>query len=200
MITQTDFAEIPVNSTGVAVVKTTFRPDIVRYQQRKKVQIARNQGENSTSIDAESVSPNADEPSPESVGISRLHVSPSRNHFAPREITLQEWEGRVLEVEGRFISARLVDITANEREEKEEVQLPIDDVIEADQKLLQPGAIFRWVLGYSYARGRKERFARIVVRRLPVWTEQEMREADKEANELHDAIFGDSKNRTASAG
>jgi len=200
MMTQTDFAETSVSPTGVKGVMTTFKPEVIRYRQRKKEQITRNQGENSTSIDTESISPNADEPAPESVGISRLHVSPSRNHLAPREITLQEWEGRVLEVEGRFISARLVDITANKSEETEEVQLPIDDVIEADQVLLQPGAIFRWILGYSYARGRKERFARVVVRRLPVWTEQEMREADKEANELHNAIFGDSKNWSASAG
>jgi hypothetical protein len=117
----------------------------------------------------------------------------------PRD-TLQEWEGRILQLEGRLIIARLVDITAGDKEETEEVELPLDDVTEADQSLLQPGAIFRWILGYSYASGRKERFARVIVRRLPVWTEREMQEADREASELHNAIFGSIENRAASTG
>lgn len=106
----------------------------------------------------------------------------------------------MLRVEGRFLFARLVDITAGEKDETEEVELPIDDVTESDQKLLLPGAVFRWVLGYSYASGRKERFARVVIRRLPVWTEKEMREADAEASELHDALFGNQSFRAAQAG
>jgi hypothetical protein len=173
---------------------------VVRYRQKKKELIARNQLRDSTSVDVEDVGPNADEPKPQNIGISPIRFPAHRARLAPREITLQEWEGRVLQIEGRFIIARLVDITAGETEETEEVDLPIDDVTEADQKLLQPGAIFRWVLGYSYSSGRKERFARVVVRRLPVWTEKEMQEADQEANELHDAIFGNSEHRTASTG
>lgn len=130
--------------------------------------------------------------------VTRLNAAAIRP--APREIPLQEWEGRVLRLEGRFLFARLVDITAGDKDETEEVQLPIDDVTEADQKLLKPGAVFRWVLGYSYANGRKERFARVVIRRLPVWTEKEMREADTEADELHDALFGNQSFGTAQAG
>ena len=64
---------------------------------------------------------------------------------APREITLQEWEGRVEHVKGRFIIARLVDLTGGESEETEQVELPIDNVIEADQELIQPGTI---LVGY----------------------------------------------------
>jgi hypothetical protein len=118
----------------------------------------------------------------------------------PREVILQEWEGRVEEIEGRFLIARLVDITAKDTQETEEVELPLDDITEADQDLIQPGSLFRWILGYRYLYGSKEKFARIVVRRLPVWTDEEMREADKEAYELHNAIFGASENRTASGG
>jgi hypothetical protein len=197
MTAQTDFLQAPPSPTGVKSVSTVFRPEVVRYWQKKKEEVTRNLG---TSIDAESISPKADEAAPESVGIVRFRDPLRVGRVAPREITLQEWEGRVLEVRGRLLIARLVDLTANEKEEKEEVELPVDDVPEADQKLLQPGAIFRWVLGYSYALGRKERFARVIVRRLPVWTKKEMQDADNEARELHDAIFGNSQNWTASAG
>jgi hypothetical protein len=138
--------------------------------------------------------PNADQrdtrvavPLPDNLGIApyKAKVRP-----IPREVILQEWEGRVEEIQGRRIVAHLTDITAKETEESEEVEIPIDDVPEADQHLIQPGAIFRWLLGYQYPYGRKEKFARIVVRRLPIWTEREMREADREANELYNAILG----------
>jgi hypothetical protein len=200
MTMKTDFVETAASATSLKDVATTFRPEVVRYRQQKKRAIARNQNQNNTSVDLESVSPNADEPTPESVGIISRRFSPSWHRIAPREITLQEWEGRVLEVRDRFFVARLVDLTANETEETEEVQILVDDVPDADQKLLQPGAIFRWVLGYSYALGRKERFARVILRRLPVWTEREMQEADREAQELHDALFGSHENWSASAG
>jgi hypothetical protein len=132
--------------------------------------------------------------SPENLGIVSYAPEPRP---VPLEVILQEWEGRVEEIQGRRIVARLVDITARENEESEEVDLPLDDVPDADQDLIQPGAIFRWILGFHYPYGRKEKFARIVVRRLPVWTEREMREADKEAYDLHNAIFGDTEIRSA---
>jgi hypothetical protein len=134
---------------------------------------------------------------PENFGI--VSYSPQIRTI-PREVVLQEWEGRVEEIQGRLLIARLVDITAKETEETEQVELPLDDITEADQDLIQPGTIFRWILGYRYLYGRKEKFARIVVRRLPIWTDREMGEADKEAYELHNTIFGTSEVRSASGG
>jgi hypothetical protein len=199
MSLETDFAETPISSTSGKAGLATFRPEAMRYRQRKKALILRNQAQDNTSVDIETISSDADEAKPFSVGISPIPFPKSQVRPAPREITLQEWEGRVVQLAGRIVIARLVDITAGEKEETEEVELPIDDVTEADQALLQPGAIFRWILGYSYASGRKERFARVVVRRLPVWTEREMQEADKEASELHDAIFGSGEYWAASS-
>jgi len=197
---QTDLVETPLTSTSGNGGLTAFRPELVRHHRKKLELIARNRGDESTSVDMDDVGPNADEPKPQNIGISPVRFPLSRLRPAPREITLQEWEGRVLQLEGRIVIARLVDITAGDTEEKEEVELPLDDVTEADQGLLQPGALFRWILGYSYASGRKERFARVIVRRLPVWTEREMQEADREASELHNAIFGDCENRATLTG
>lgn len=118
----------------------------------------------------------------------------------PREVVLQEWEGQVQSIEGRTFSARLVDLTRGMKEETEEADLPVDDVIEADRELIVPGAIFRWLICYRWADGDKERFARIVMRRLPMWTEREIKAADKRAEELHFALFGDAGERAAKTG
>jgi hypothetical protein len=118
----------------------------------------------------------------------------------PREVKLQEWEGQVQEVGSDYFSARLVDLTAGEREETEEAELPLDDLIESDRALLVPGAVFRWIIGYRYMYGQKDRFTRFVIRRLPMWTEQEIRSADQEADELHHALFGNHSDRAATTG
>ncbi|MEY9593621.1 hypothetical protein ABIA06_005912 [Bradyrhizobium yuanmingense] len=199
MSMQTEF-ETSISPTSGKDGLVTFDADTVKYRRRKRALILRNQGVDSTSVDSEDVGPQADEPAPKELGIRPLRFPRSPVRIAPREITLQEWEGRVVQIQGRLVIARLVDITAGETEESEEVELPLDDVTESDQALLRPGAIFRWILGYSYASGRKERFARVIVRRLPVWTAREMSEADREANELHNAIFGASEDWAASAG
>jgi len=125
---------------------------------------------------------------------------PTSTRLIPREIKLQEWEGQVQEVGRTYFSARLVDLTADETDETEEVQLPLSDITESDQALLVPGAVFRWMIGYRYIDGVKERFTRVVVRRLPVWTEQEIRSADKEALELYNVLIGDAEERAASTG
>lgn len=196
---QTEFESSSSPTNGKAL-RVTFDADAVKYRQKKRALILRNQSVDNTSVGSEDIDPRADLPAPEEVGIRPLRFPQSHVRIAPREITLQEWEGRVVQIQGRLVIARLVDITAGDTEEAEEVELPLDDVTEADQALLRPGAIFRWIIGYSYASGRKERFARVIVRRLPIWTAREMSEADREASELHDAIFGASEDRAASAG
>jgi hypothetical protein len=118
----------------------------------------------------------------------------------PIEIKLQEWEGQVQEVGAYHFTARLADLTADESEETEEGDLPIADLTESDRSLLVPGAVFRWLIGYRYIKGNKERFTRFVIRRLPVWTRAEIKSADEEAMELHNALFGNSKDRTAASG
>jgi hypothetical protein len=118
----------------------------------------------------------------------------------PIEIKLQEWEGQVQEVGPHHFTARLVDLTANESEETEEAELPIDDLTESDRSLLVPGAVFRWIIGHRYIRGDKERFTRYVIRRLPAWSEAEIDAADREAVELHDAIFKHNEARASERG
>jgi hypothetical protein len=134
---------------------------------------------------------------PPDLGVVR-YPSPARE--LPREVVLQEWEGQVQEVGEYVFSARLVDLTRDSREETDETDLPIEDLGEADRRLLIPGATFRWIIGYRWANGEKERFTRVVIRRLPIWTEREIESADQEAAELHNALFGNAGQRAASPG
>jgi hypothetical protein len=134
---------------------------------------------------------------PADLGVVRY---PSSARELPREVLLQEWEGQVQEVGEYVFSARLVDLTGDSKEETEETDLPIQDLGEADRSLLIPGATFRWIIGYRWTNGDKERFSRVVIRRLPIWTEREIRSADQEAAELHSALFGNAGQRAASPG
>lgn len=102
---------------------------------------------------------------------------------------LQEWEGHVIEVGDKTFKARLIDITAGERHDREEVELPIDDLTDDDREILAPGRVFRWAIGYQRSRaGSKKRVSQIVFRRLPQWTERELAEAKEEGRQLSAAI------------
>jgi len=171
-----------------APARTRFNAEVLNARQKRmKAFVDSTHDPEGTSLESESL---------DNIGIVQY---PDSYLETPREIKLQEWEGQVQEVGSRYFSARLVDLTAGEREEAEEVDLPLDDLTESDRILLVPGATFRWIIGYRYTRGEKERFARIVIRRLPVWTEQEIRTADREAADLYNALFGDPHNRAATA-
>ncbi len=134
---------------------------------------------------------------PPDLGVVRY---PSPERELPREVVLQEWEGQVQEVGARVFSARLVDLTRDSKEETEETDLPVDYLSEADRHLVVPGAIFRWIIGYRWTNGEKEPFTRVVIRRLPIWTEGEIKSADQEAAELHNALFGNAGERAARPG
>ncbi|MEN6434128.1 MAG: hypothetical protein WA096_01460 [Smithella sp.] len=95
---------------------------------------------------------------------------------------LQEWEGYVVSISKDTFTARLVDVTRNRSLEEEEVDLPLDDLEDADRRRISPGAIFRWVIGYNRSPGgTKDRASRIKLRDMPFWTKKEI------ANNRHEA-------------
>jgi hypothetical protein len=97
--------------------------------------------------------------------------------------TLQSWEGVVLDVEDDAFRARLINVTGDNVDE--EVTLAIDELCDFDLELLEPGAIFYWSIGYRQElRGARERVSRIRFRRLPAWTESQLREAEARAATL----------------
>jgi hypothetical protein len=103
----------------------------------------------------------------------------------PREIliALQSWEGVVLDVDDTSFVARLIDV-AGEHED-EEVKLSLDELSDFDLKLLEPGAILYWTIGYrQQVRGSRERVSRIRLRRVPAWTKRQLGEAQERASRL----------------
>ena len=105
---------------------------------------------------------------------------------APHEaiISLQEWEGVVLQVNEETFLARVVDQTGEHPEE--EIELPKDDLSPFEIDLLEKGAIFYWTIGYRQRlpRGQRERISRIRLRRLPAWSRAELAAARSRAEAL----------------
>ena len=93
---------------------------------------------------------------------------------------LQEWEGYVLNKGNDEFVARLRDLTAESpsvnttQYVEEEAVIPLSEIADEDLHRIQPGSIFRWIIGYQRAAsGTKMRISQIVFRDLPSITEQD---------------------------
>jgi len=110
-------------------------------------------------------------------------------------IALQRWEGVVLEVMSESFVARLVDRT--EPGPDEEAEFRLDEVSRPDLPLVVPGAVFYWSIGYlDRPSGQRMRQSVMRFRRLPTWTNEELKNAARQAEELHDK-FASKQARTA---
>jgi hypothetical protein len=94
---------------------------------------------------------------------------------------LQEWEGYVIAINGDTFTARLVDITAGDQAEGEDVSLPLADLTPEEQASVVVGSVLRWVIGYQITQsGQRKRASQIIFRQLPRWTRQELDNAAAE--------------------
>ena len=110
-----------------------------------------------------------------------------------RQVIMQEFEGRVVSIspeEGLF-GAYLTDVTSGSDEESEDVDLPIKDISDTDLPLFEEGAIFRWLIGYRYEKTTKERFSKLVFRRIPAWSERQREQIWQKAEESAKALKWD---------
>jgi hypothetical protein len=99
-----------------------------------------------------------------------------------------EWEGLVLEIQDASFSARLRNIKGAKAEYDEIAQFDLADVPPGDRDLLHPGAIFRWVVGLESRSGTRQRYSRIVFRRLPAWTSRSLKKSEEELKALVSGI------------
>lgn len=129
--------------------------------------------------------------SPE-LGIKR--ESPLRHfpHFKEwREghfFSLRKWEGVVESVHTTSFIARLKDVDQEVPDER--VEIDYDELTNIDEKsLVHVGAVFSWTMGYSITRsGTRRRQAILIFRRMPMWTEQDIRQGDQDADEMYAAL------------
>lgn len=102
-------------------------------------------------------------------------------------VVRQKWEGVVLEVNAESFSVRLFDLSSDERDE--EAELDLSEVSREDLKLVEPGAVFYWSIGYyTTGDGQVQRTSQIRFRRLPAWSKSELERAEVRAKELLEAL------------
>ena len=122
-----------------------------------------------------------------------LRYDPSE--IEAQAVSLQKWEGTVFEVKKDVFKARLHDLTTENPEE--EAEFSIDEISDDDRELLKPGAVFYWSIGYlTTGTGQRIRTSIIKFRRLPAWTEREIRTAKAQATEIR-RILGWGNDETA---
>ncbi len=94
----------------------------------------------------------------------------------------QKWEGCVTEVDNDFFRAILTPLLGDDAEVEAEIYL--EDIDPDQRALVQPGAIFYWSIGYlDKSSGQRIQSSILRFRRLPRWTESELRDAEVKAAE-----------------
>ena len=87
---------------------------------------------------------------------------------------LQEWEGYVIVIKDDYVTARLLDITADALVESVEVDIPRMKIEEGtNMAKVKIGSVFRWVIGYEQINGTAKRASKIIFRDLPVFTQSD---------------------------
>lgn len=90
---------------------------------------------------------------------------------------LQKWEGYVIEINDKYFTARVTDLS--EKHEDEEIEVMFTEISDDDKKLVCVGAIFYWNIGYEKEKGTVKRSSMIRFRRLPRWTKTDVENAKK---------------------
>ena len=112
-----------------------------------------------------------------------LHIPSASAVSHSRFKVLQIFEGTVVQIDSKECHAVIRDLTT--KGFVEEVVFPIDEISEGDRKLALPGSVFYWYLGYNdHIDGQRYRSSAIIFRRLPVWREKDLMDAQKKAEYL----------------
>ena len=101
-------------------------------------------------------------------------------------VALQKWEGYVTEVSDDTFSARLIQIKGQGGDQEAEIFL--QELDESDRKLVEPGAVFYWSIGYDDRPSGRQRASRIRFRRLPTWSAREIARAKKDAGKIESLL------------
>lgn len=111
----------------------------------------------------------------------RLTAPPSE-----RYILLKKYEGFVISRQEDSFLARLFENQSDHTALEAEFEL--EELSETDRKLAVEGAPMVWTIGYRYDGSTRKRESAIYLRRLPAWTEKEIRESARATEELVRAI------------
>jgi len=99
-----------------------------------------------------------------------------------------EWEGIVETVKDGGFSARLVAVKGSKNDFDEFTDFDFSDVQPGDRYLVEPGAIFRLLMGTQAIGGTREQVWNIVFRRLPAWKASTVHDAQQRLDAMFDSI------------
>ncbi len=101
---------------------------------------------------------------------------------------LQKWRGVVLELLKDSFMAKLEDY--NEEAQDEIAEILLAEISDEDFPLIDVGSVFYWSIGYHVnPSGQRKRASIIRFRRLPVWTSDDLKEAEIRAEKFK-SLFG----------
>lgn len=100
---------------------------------------------------------------------------------------IQKWEGQVTSVGEDSFYAQIRPIVG-EGTAEQVAEIYIDDVAESDRPLIELGAIFYWSIGYLDRPSGRLRASILRFRRLPSWTELELKHAEVTTRELRELL------------
>lgn len=98
---------------------------------------------------------------------------------------LQEWEGYVTHIGDDEFGAQLVDLTARDSVAGDDAVIPLNEISAEDRLRIEPGSIFRWVIGYERTvGGTRRRVSQIVLLDLPRITDRDLERGREWADRL----------------
>jgi hypothetical protein len=103
-----------------------------------------------------------------------------------RYILLKKYEGFVTARHKDSFSARLFE--SSSAYPVIDAEFELDELSETDRELVIEGAPMVWTIGYAYDGSTRKRESLIYLRRLPAWSDQELEQSRKAAEDLTRAI------------
>jgi hypothetical protein len=117
---------------------------------------------------------------PESVSVPRAQRVSTR--AGDRYILLKKYEGVVISRGPQSFTTRLFENASDYP--VVEAEFDIEELSETDRALAVEGAPLVWTIGYRYDGSTRKRESAIYLRRLPAWSDQEIEESARAAEEL----------------
>jgi hypothetical protein len=107
------------------------------------------------------------------------------------QIVSLQWEGIVTELLPDTFLADLIDLSDRSKP-CEIAEIPLVEIPDADQELLQPGCVFYWIIGFQTTLGgQKSRMSEIHVRRNPKWPQHAIEKIKERGKRLYEKFRRD---------
>lgn len=108
-----------------------------------------------------------------------------------------EWEGVVETIAEDHFSCKMKVVKGSEVDFDEFSEFSIDRVDPGDRDLIQPGALFRLVIGVQAISGTRQQYSRLIFRRLPAWRQEAVNRARSHLDAVMSGIVWADENTSA---